>query len=106
MPTADYLKFEERALKLAIDTGDDMLWCFTPDCKNAFVMNPSVRYFECEVCGQVFCLKCNYPRHPGQTCAESKVNNQHGENDDKFLEYANTNALKQCTKCNFWVERN
>lgn len=37
--------------------------------------------------------------------AADRVNRMHLKADDKFIEFAEENKFKKCTKCKFWVEK-
>lgn len=55
-----------------IDTHpDELSWCPTADCKNAFIKDPNDPNFTCTFCGKNYCLNCrmeNY--HTGMSCKE------------------------------------
>lgn len=105
LPPETFYKFEQRSLAQAIDFMPDLSWCPTPDCNFAYVKDPRSSAFYCPNCLKRYCTACSQQAHPGLTCDENKVNNEHTENDDKFLEHVQNSQYKQCPKCKFWVSR-
>mmetsp|Transcript_51346 Transcript_51346/g.120602 ORF Transcript_51346/g.120602 Transcript_51346/m.120602 type:complete len:119 (+) Transcript_51346:1029-1385(+) len=60
------------------------------------------------MCVQSFCLVCRVgPWHAGRRCEEVQAERGDGDAADKvFAQFAAREKLKQCPKCQFWVERN
>lgn len=47
-----------------------MAWCFTADCKYAFVYDQEDTKFHCPMCKITYCVRCKLNYHPGQTCSQ------------------------------------
>jgi hypothetical protein len=63
-------KYQKYSFQLAVGLQNDISWCPSADCKNAFIYNAGVDRpdFTCDVCKARFCLDCRTPFHNGLTC--------------------------------------
>jgi len=76
-------------------------WCPTQGCKYFYIApKPLLMMFRCPLCQKHYCLNCRAEYHRGQTCdTYQKSRNIQPPKIEK-----DPIRLKQCTKCQNWVE--
>ena len=100
-------KYWDFTLKNYVDIhAEEMSWCPTADCSYAFVYDKETSVLNCPKCMKSYCLNCRVPEHKGQTCKEYQINMRVDQNDVKFFDFVKGHKFKQCTQCQFWVEKN
>lgn len=100
-------KYLDFTLKNYVDIhGHDMSWCPTADCNYAFIYDEDITILNCPRCNNSYCLKCRVPEHKGMTCKEYQVNSRVDKNDVMFFDFVKGHKFKQCTQCQYWVEKN
>jgi len=100
-------KYFEFTLKNYVDIhGDEMSWCPTADCSYAFIYDKDISVFNCPRCNKSYCLNCRVPEHKGMTCKEYQINSRMDKNDQMFFDFVRGHKFKQCTQCQYWVEKN
>ncbi|CAB9506781.1 RanBP-type and C3HC4-type zinc finger-containing protein 1 [Seminavis robusta] len=105
---------QERYLRLslsrAVDQNDNLGCCPTAGCSFQFEFDENDRKLDCPLCHQTYCLVCKAgPWHAGVSCEEfqlqQKATGTDDDDDDEFQKFASQQKLKQCPKCQFWVEK-
>jgi len=76
-------------------------WCPTQGCKYFYIApKPLLMMFRCPLCQKHYCLNCRAEYHRGQTCdTYQKSRNIQPQKIEK-----DPIRLKQCPKCQNWVE--
>jgi len=111
---ASLLNSRELSLSRTVDTGDNLACCPTAGCEFRFEWDEENRKLECPLCGKSYCLVCRTgPWHAGERCeqfqarrkSQKSAGDEGGDGDDGFKQFASRQKLKQCPKCQFWVEK-
>ena len=102
------------SLSRTVDTEDNLACCPTAGCEFQFEWDRANRKLECPLCRESYCLVCRTkPWHGGERCEQFQVRrksqksagSEKGDDDDGFKQFASSQKLKQCPKCQFWVEK-
>uniref|UniRef100_A0A6U3T8X9 RanBP-type and C3HC4-type zinc finger-containing protein 1 n=1 Tax=Ditylum brightwellii TaxID=49249 RepID=A0A6U3T8X9_9STRA len=109
--------YERLSLQRYIELENDMACCPTPKCTFTFVWDEDNRKLICPLCDNTYCLVCcASPWHFGMTCESYQelhgppitrllANATTTEEDKEFVKFAQQAKLRQCPKCQFFVEK-
>jgi hypothetical protein len=96
-------KYDNFALMNIFELNPDKLsWCPSAGCNYGFEYDKSITLFKCPMCSKTYCLKCRCEEHKGMTCEAYREKHQ----DKEFYDLAKQVNMKQCPKCQFWIEKN
>uniref|UniRef100_A0A7S3JR51 RBR-type E3 ubiquitin transferase n=1 Tax=Aureoumbra lagunensis TaxID=44058 RepID=A0A7S3JR51_9STRA len=114
---SEVARYERLLLARTVELNSDQFACCpTAGCDFLFAYDREHRKLECPRCNKSFCLICRVaPWHTGMRCEEYQTNivqgssnhgNQISPEDVEFAKFSKSHKLKQCPKCNHWIEKN
>ncbi|KAF7194142.1 ATP-dependent RNA helicase DEAH12, chloroplastic [Pseudocercospora fuligena] len=68
---AQYERYLDTSLKIALSARKDFRYCMSPTCKSG-QFHECGDIFECLECGHKHCVPCQLPWHPNLTCTEAQ----------------------------------
>eukprot|EP01016_Furgasonia_blochmanni_P046611 TRINITY_DN6743_c0_g4_i1.p1 TRINITY_DN6743_c0_g4~~TRINITY_DN6743_c0_g4_i1.p1 ORF type:complete len:396 (+),score=44.76 TRINITY_DN6743_c0_g4_i1:42-1190(+) len=99
-PPASYEKLKRFQRDREISEDPNLRWCPNPKCSRILVIGnrDAINEFTCEFCAFKFCLSCNNPPHPDQSCVTFLEQQMKG--------WIASRKVQMCQKCKSLVEKN
>lgn len=85
---------------------EHFICCPTSGCN--YIFDPKdIHFFNCPMCKNFFCLKCQVKYHYDYTCEDyQRYAANKSYEDQEFYKEAIRKNFKECPGCKFWVEKN
>lgn len=99
-------RYLDTSLANAVEQSESFHQCNAPDCKGGIFLEGDYARFQCPVCSEQRCVRCNVKWHHGQTCEQYKewrAANDAG--DDQMATLVNSGDVRVCFQCGNGVQK-
>ncbi|KAJ7168243.1 hypothetical protein C8R43DRAFT_917120 [Mycena crocata] len=106
LPVPQYHQLLETAFLRYIEQHPrEFKYCRTADCTQVYRSSTAGTAMTCPSCFLSICSSCDEEAHVGMSCADSRLQNDPGEQERRNEEWAVANGVKRCPTCSVWIEK-